>query len=244
MPRRSASATDTAAPKAGGDWRASLAPNAWLSASAAPARNAAASSPAINAGNSPTLDRTEKRPPRPGSWSSARSLRDAASRRSGFRPGSVMTTARWAFAAPSQSRQAKNWVRVSAVPPDLEMAINPVLAGFNPPNRSLKLAGSILSMKWRRGPWRGRASAASVWPPRLEPPVPSTITSLKRRNSLARRFNAFRSSRLDGNAKNGVLPARASAASRASAGSRAPARIRARPRSGPGCQPPRPDNPL
>ena len=77
-----------------------------------------------------------------------------------------------------------SWHSVSAVPPDLEIASTPVLAGFSRPAMAWKVSGSTLSRKRTSGAPGGGpkprwASAATAFPPSEEPPVPSTSTVSK-----------------------------------------------------------------
>ena len=88
-------------------------------------------------------------------------------------------------------------INVSAVPPDLEIATKRVVFRSTRERYSLQENGSGLSWKVTRGPLRSWLSSAafSAWPPRLDPPMPSTpISVVPLQKASAARRAASRSS--------------------------------------------------
>src|ERR1043166_38463 len=223
-----ASATITEAPSAAGTSAAGLPASTGASALSAPLRKTEMSRPSTAAGSSPTLLSTEKRPPMPGSCSSIVTLGPSSARRPFVLPGfSTSEIPRnSSLMRPSSpprltaSSAAAVCIKVSPVPPDFEIATKRVVASGSFPSSVPNVTGSRLSMKCMRGGTRNAsaprtptsASCASVCPPRLEPPVPSTTTSLAPAASRAPKLLISpRSSIFFGKRSNGsVAPACAS----------------------------------
>jgi hypothetical protein len=97
------------------------------------------------------------------------------------------------FAACSAASTAAVCISVSAVPPDLEIATKRVDASGSCSSSGAERAGIEVVDEMQRGgsrkaPSAGTAwpaSCASVWPPRLEPPVPRNTTSVVFRAAAA-----------------------------------------------------------
>ena len=202
IPHSCANPMESAAPVAGALSAGVIAVKVLSNTAAAPSRNAVGSNPAIIMGNKPTTDKTAYRPPTRGSWSSMGMSYRFASTRKGLVPVSsagtsvIATTwlrnAPFPKTAPIRARQIVVCIRVSAVPPDFEIVNTPVRVQSRAANNASNVCGSTLSMKCRRGvpcggPHPKSARAYRLLPPRLDPPVPSTMTSSKlSRNRAAR----------------------------------------------------------
>jgi hypothetical protein len=117
-------------------------------------------------------------------------------------------------ASPSADKIAMVCIKVSAVPPDLEIATKRLVACGSLASSFAKVSASRLSMKRNRGGTPSApmpataypASCAKVCPPRLEPPVPRMTMSVARSASwraVSRMFS--RSLRASGKRSSGRL---------------------------------------
>ena len=144
--------------------------------SAAPRNRLSMSTPCRAAGSRPTTEVSDVRPPTQSSMGKRATQPSDAATPSNLEPTPVTATACLAKEYPCCAKYACALtmpLRVSGVPPDLEMTTTRVSASGSCSSTRSMPSGSVLSRKRMAKPLPGSASATSSGP-KAEPPMPMT----------------------------------------------------------------------